>query len=111
MRLQSVYIGQYKNLKDFTLDFDGNSFIDVFVGKNATGKSNLFEALIEIFRHLYEYDKDKAACDFNYRLSYEINSRETRITWENGALSINVRKRKTIGKTSLPDNVLLGGPE
>jgi len=107
MRLKSVHIGQYKNLKDFTLDFDGNSSIDVFVGKNATGKSNLFEALIEIFRHLYEHDKDKAACDFNYRLSYEIDGRETRITWENGALTINDRKRKTIGKTPMPDNVLI----
>ncbi len=45
MRLQSVYISQYKNLKNFTLNFDGNSFIDVFVGKNGTGKSNLFETM------------------------------------------------------------------
>jgi recombinational DNA repair ATPase RecF len=59
MRLTSVYISQYKNLKNFTLNFDGNSFIDVFVGKNGSGKSNLFEALIEIFRHLYEYGKNK----------------------------------------------------
>jgi recombinational DNA repair ATPase RecF len=57
MRLKSVYISQYKNLKNFDFAFDGNSFIDVFVDKNGTGKSNLFEALIEIFRYLYEYDK------------------------------------------------------
>lgn len=44
MRLTSLYIGQYKNLRDFSLSFDGGSFIDVFVGKNGTGKSNLFEA-------------------------------------------------------------------
>ena len=56
MRIQHLYISEYKNLKNFTLDFDGTSFIDVFVGKNGTGKSNLFEALIEIFRHLYEPD-------------------------------------------------------
>ncbi len=54
MSLKSVYISQYKNLEDFTLNFDSNSFIDVFVGKNGTGKSNLFEALSEIFRNLYE---------------------------------------------------------
>jgi recombinational DNA repair ATPase RecF len=64
MRLKSVYISQYKNLKDFTLEFDSNSFIDVFVGKNGTGKSNLFEALIEIFRHLYEYDKNSTTVLF-----------------------------------------------
>lgn len=39
MRLKSVYVSQDKNLEDFTLNFDGSSFIDVFVGKNGTGKS------------------------------------------------------------------------
>ena len=59
MRLKSIYISQYKNLRNFILNFDGASFIDVFVGKNGTGKSNLFEALIEIFRHVVEYDREK----------------------------------------------------
>ena len=46
MRLQHVHISDYKNLKDFTLSFDNDSFLDVFVGKNGTGKSNLFESII-----------------------------------------------------------------
>jgi predicted ATPase len=107
MRLKLVTIGQYKNLRDFTLTFDGNSFIDVFVGKNGTGKSNLFEALIEIFRHLYEYDKDKADLDFNYTIKYEIDGKETEFVWASGKLSINGKERKTIGQTPLPDNVLI----
>ena len=107
MRLKSVYISQYKNLKDFTLNFDGNSFIDVFVGKNGTGKSNLFEAIIEIFRHIYEYDKDKAELDFNYSVSFEINDIETKIEWTSEKFKINGRKRQTIGNTPLPDNVLI----
>ena len=53
MRLKSVFISSYKNLKDFSISFDSDSFIEVFVGKNGAGKSNFFEALIEIFRHLY----------------------------------------------------------
>ncbi len=49
MILKKIHIiTEYKNLKDFKLDFDSESFIDVFVGKNGTGKSNLFEAIIEI---------------------------------------------------------------
>lgn len=60
MRLKSLTLSQYKNLKDFSLSFDGSSFIDVFVGKNGSGKSNLFEALILIFRHLYELIRRKA---------------------------------------------------
>lgn len=108
MRLKSVYISQYKNLKDFTLNFDGGSFIDVFVGKNGTGKSNLFEALIEIFRHIVEFDKDKAELSFNYSITYEIDGKETTLEWKNGKLKIDKDvDRKTIGKTPLPDNILI----
>ncbi len=107
MRLKSVYIGEYKNLKKFDLSFDGNSFIDVFVGKNGTGKSNLFEALIEIFRHLYEYDKDKVWLDFEYCICFEIDGKETEIAWTAGEFMINGKNRKTIGETPLPDNVLI----
>ena len=107
MRLTSLYIGQYKNLRDFSLSFDGSSFIDVFVGKNGTGKSNLFEALIEIFRHIVEFDRDKAACEFNYRIGFEIDGKATEIGWNSGKLTIGGKERKTIGKTPLPDNVLI----
>jgi predicted ATPase len=108
MRLKSVFIGQYKNLRDFRLSFDGNSFIDVFVGKNGSGKSNLFEALIEIFRHLYEFDnKHKTELDFSYSIKYEIDGKETELAWNSGKLRINGKDRKTIGQTLLPDNVLI----
>ena len=107
MRLNSVFISQYKNLKNFTLGFDGASFIDVFVGKNGSGKSNLFEALIEIFRHIYEYDKEKGDPGFEYAIQYEIGGKETEIAWKAGKYSINGKERATIGKTPLPDNVLI----
>ncbi len=61
--------------------FNENSFIDVFVGKNATGKSNLFEALIEIFHHIYKYDKKTFSPSFNYSIRYEIKDKEINIEW------------------------------
>lgn len=107
MRLKSLTIGQYKNLKDFSLSCDGGSFIDVFVGKNGSGKSNLFEALIQIFRHLYEFDKEKGDPGFSYTIKYEIDETETEIGWNAGKLTINGSERKTLGQTPLPDNVLI----
>jgi len=107
MRLKSVYISQYKNLKDFTLSFDGNSFIDVFVGKNGTGKSNLFEALIEIFHHLYKSNKKKADLDFSYRISFEIDGAETDIAWTSDQFKISGKKRQTTENIPLPDNLLI----
>lgn len=107
MRLKSLSISNYKNLKNFNLDFDGESFIDLFVGKNGSGKSNLFEALVEIFRHLYEYDRENIEPKFDYTIIYDINDVATEIIWEAGQLTINGRERATIGETLLPDNVLI----
>ncbi|QNX11263.1 AAA family ATPase [Acinetobacter seifertii] len=121
MRLKELYITQYKNLRDFSICFDGSSFIDVFVGKNGTGKSNLFEALIEIFRHIVEYDRVKADLGFSYRFVYEIDDTEISIEWSWGeiynptlrerpkerSLVINGHNRRTFGKTKVPDNVLI----
>lgn len=107
MRLKSLYISNYKNLRDLTLGYDSDSFIDVFVGKNGTGKSNLFEVMIEIFRHLLEFDRSPPELDFDYELTYVIDDSEINISWDSGKLSINGKDRKTIGKTQLPDNVLI----
>lgn len=108
MRLKSVFISQYKNLHNFHLGFDGDSFIDVFVGKNGSGKSNLFEALIEIFRHLTEFGRPDNSIEFEYTVTYEIDGEETLIEWKGGKLKINDEiDRKTLGKTPLPDNVLI----
>lgn len=121
MRLKSLYISHYKNLRDFSLSFEGSSFIDVFVGKNGTGKSNLFEALIEIFRHIIEFDRTKTDIEFSYKLIYEIEGSETTIEWSWGeiqdptlndypkvrSLSINGQKRKTVGRTLIPNNLLI----
>lgn len=108
MRLRSVFVSQYKNLKNFTLDFDGVSFIDVFVGKNGSGKSNLFEALLEIFRHLDQLGRADNDIAFDYGLSYEIEDQAIEIEWKNGKLRINGdADRKTLGKTPFPDNVLI----
>ena len=52
MKLDKLWIEEFKNLKDFRLDFDEESLVTVIIGWNGTGKSNLFEALVIIFRDL-----------------------------------------------------------
>jgi len=52
MRLDKLTIGSFKNLRDFSIDFDEQSPTTVLVGRNGTGKSNLLEALTIIFRDL-----------------------------------------------------------
>lgn len=108
MRLNSVFISQYKNLKNFTLALGASSFIDLFVGKNGSGKSSLFEALIEIFRHLDQFGTVGNDISFDYKLNYEVEGQDTEVEWKAGKLRINHDEdRKTLGQTPFPDNVLI----
>ena len=66
MRLDEVTIGEFKNLRDFHVNFDESSPYTVLVGENGSGKSNLIEALSLIFRNL---DLDLEA-PFSYNLKY-----------------------------------------
>ena len=115
MRLRSAWISQYKNLRDFSIGFEGDGFIDIFVGKNGSGKSNFLEALIEIFDHLYESQRDGGRGStgdcFSYRLSYEIDGDRMDIDWTNGnpgAMVVNYQPASRTRLTQrLPDNVLV----
>lgn len=66
MRLDELTVRGWKNLRDFTVEFDQASPYTVLVGGNGAGKSNLMEALTLIFRHL---DLDQPA-PFEYELRY-----------------------------------------
>jgi len=54
MKLDSLYIPAFKNLRDFRIDFDAKSNVPhtVLVGPNGAGKSNVLEALVSIFSKL-----------------------------------------------------------
>ena len=67
MRLDYLYIEEFKNLRKLEMDFDESSLATVVVGRNGTGKSNVLEALVLIFRNL---DLKKPA-PFPYRIQYE----------------------------------------
>lgn len=66
MKLNKLWIKDFKNLKDFTIDFDVEQETTVLIGHNGTGKSNLIEALVIIFRNL---DLDDSPA-FAYKLDY-----------------------------------------
>lgn len=89
------------------INFENDSFIDIFVGKNASGKSNFFEALIEIFRHLYEFPEDNRNNHFDYKIIYKLNGDNTEIAWNNNGLEVNNKRLKTVNHKYLPDNILV----
>jgi len=71
MRLDKLNISSFKNLKDFSIDFEESKPITVIVGWNGAGKSNLMEALVLIFRDLDLNLKSS----FEYELEYKIKEK------------------------------------
>ena len=66
MRLDKLWIKEFKNLRDFDIDFDEEQMTTVLIGHNGTGKSNLIEAIVIIFRDL---DLGRPP-EFSYNLTY-----------------------------------------
>jgi predicted ATPase len=75
MKLDKLNIADFKNLRDFSINFDESSQTTVIVGRNGTGKSNLLEALIIIFRDLDLH----APPLFKYELEYLCRGRRVRV--------------------------------
>lgn len=109
MRLKKVYISNYKNLNEFEIDFSEHGQIDIFVGKNGSGKSNFLEAIVEIFNHIYESNKSASIPIFDYSITYEIEGRATILTWKEELFFINGSERgqKTFSTVPLPENILI----
>ncbi len=83
-RLKELWLEDFKNFKDYTVRFDATYALDVLLGWNGTGKSNLFEALVIIFRDLNEWSQKNRWPEkpmSGYRLTYEIEEHTVEVTW------------------------------
>ena len=78
MRLDKVYIDGFKNLKQLEVDFDETKLTTVLIGQNGAGKSNLIEAITQVFRWV---DLRKHEPRFHYRVDYRISG--ARVTLSN----------------------------
>lgn len=69
MKIDHLHIrSQFKNLKDVRIEFDQENLMTVIVGRNGSGKSNVLEALVAIFRNI---DLGESP-PFSYELRYKI---------------------------------------
>jgi len=83
MKLDYLWIDGFKNLNDFAVDFDEKSPVTVIIGWNGTGKSNLLEALVIIFRDL---DLGQET-PFAYKLHYSSRGHRVKIVNDPGKSS------------------------
>lgn len=112
MRIKELEIGNFKNLRNVSIEFDSDQLSTVLIGRNGTGKSNLLEALVVLFRDLDLGEKPA----FPYRILYQCRGqlieiqadpskqRHTQIKIDDEPLSFTKFTRAP-GKTFLPGHV------
>jgi predicted ATP-dependent endonuclease of OLD family len=92
MRIDWLKIPSYRNLQNFEIDFDEKQPTTVLLGHNGSGKSNLLEAIVEIFREL---ESGKSTW-FGYSIRYICNNMQIEVEADPGAsrqLSIKANGR------------------
>lgn len=75
MRVDLLKIREFKNLKNVDIDFDEGELSTVLIGENGTGKSNVIEAIVTIFRDLDLGD----TTNFAYSISYNCHGHRVEI--------------------------------
>ena len=96
MRIEQLELPDFKNLRDFAITFDPERRTTMLVGRNSTGKSNLIEALVCIFRDLIQHKSGATvSTEFAYRLQYNIR---------NQGIAIDHDPSRTRGKTRIKIN-------
>ncbi len=106
MRLDKLHIPNYKDnsLRNFTIDFDEGRSTTVLIGRNGSGKSNLIEAIVEIFRDLELHNPPA----FAYQLRYICRDRVVEITADPAKKSNRLEVKidqKTISQTEFQRNL------
>jgi predicted ATPase len=100
MRVLELHLPRFKNLQDFSIQFDDQSSVSVLVGRNGTGKSNILEALTLIFRDL---DLGFPAT-IDYTVKYVCRGKIIQVTGQAGRRGVDA----TVDGTSVPSNEIIG---
>ena len=84
MKLKSLYIEDYKNIKKQTFNFSDNTGYITLIGLNGSGKSNLLEAISLIFNGLINNKKIPFYYEFQYEHKGRTYLRKPRIAMIDG---------------------------
>lgn len=91
MKIKSLWVSEYKNLKEINLSFDTN-LITLLVGQNGLGKSNLIEIITIVFKDLAALNKEEEYKNWSYYV--EKGQFEYVIEFENRGWNVIITGKK-----------------
>ena len=86
----------FKNLKDVEAGFDESRLTTVVIGQNGAGKSNLIEAIVDVFRFA---DMNLGAPRYTYEVDYRIGNHKVRLSNRSSKASIEVDGKSMVRST------------
>lgn len=110
MKIDKLHIrSRFKNLQNVVVDFDENNLMTVIVGRNGSGKSNVLEALVAIFRNLDLGEEPP----FSYLIKYKLGNGDSErwVTIDADPARGSLAKQYQVSvKTDLSLNDKMGDP-
>ncbi len=101
MKIKSLWVSEYKNLKDINLTFNSN-LITLLVGQNGLGKSNLIEILTIIFRDLASINNEEQFT--NWAFYIDRGQFEFEIKFENKGWDVFIKVKRNVFEVKLRNN-------
>lgn len=86
MRLEWLWIKDYKNLRNCEVEFPKPHLLNAVIGSNGSGKSNIVEAILHILIGVY-FSKPPP---FDFRFEFEAQNRRIDLSGQNRRLSVAV---------------------
>lgn len=103
MKINSLEINGYKNLNDIQITFEEHSAVNAIIGNNGSGKSNILEAIVQIFSSVISNEKLEFVFDIRYSIDnahYQITNKENKF--------IFTKDEKTVKKQEIFTSIPLG---
>ncbi len=102
-KLLYIYLDGFKNLKNIEINCNDKDNFLLIIGNNASGKSNILEAISAIFTEVYTR---KRTPGFKYELKYVIENKEITIKRDDESPHYEINKERTSRQKIIQDNLL-----
>ena len=99
MHIQSLYIKDFKNIKEQTFDLSSHNGLTLLIGNNGCGKSNILECISSIFCNLYQ---GRESFETDFTINYKM--------YDGSIANIEYKNKKLLQGLTIPAKGTTGTP-